>query len=85
MKLQEHFTALNTREWDDTPVSKLYDVEVVQEYHSVSNSFDKPVKRWPGTHKNVYCWVVLANGKAVGWNESASRGYSFPVITYKDA
>jgi len=39
--------------------------------------------RWPGSHKNVVIWYELANGKAVGWNENMSRGWSFPVITYK--
>lgn len=38
---------------------------------------------WPGTHKNVINWYILSNGYAVGWNESPSRGWSFPVIKLK--
>jgi hypothetical protein len=37
---------------------------------------------WPGKHKNVAVWYVLADGKAVGFNENKTRGWSFPVITY---
>ena len=40
-------------------------------------------KRWPGTHKNVHFWVVLENGYAVGWNESPSHGWSFPLFKLK--
>src|ERR1044072_9270428 len=38
---------------------------------------------WPGDHKYVSVWYVLANGKAVGWNQNPTRGWSFPVITYE--
>jgi hypothetical protein len=65
-------------EYIDTPAGKMKDVEVVQEFDSTV-----PGQRWPGKQKNVYAWVQLANGKAVGWNESPSHGWSFPVITYK--
>lgn len=37
---------------------------------------------WPGKHKNVIAWWVLANGYAVGWNENPAIGWSFPVIRY---
>ncbi len=38
--------------------------------------------RWPGKHKNVVCWWVLADGTAVGWNENVSVGGAFPVMRY---
>ncbi len=38
-----------------------------------------PGQGWPGPHQNVMWWYKLANGAAVGWNESPSRGWSFPV------
>jgi hypothetical protein len=50
---------------------KFADVEVVEE-----KEFG-----WPGPHKNVIFWVVLANGAAVGWNENPSIGWSFPLIS----
>lgn len=37
---------------------------------------------WPGREKNVKVWWVLANGKAVGFNENLVTGWTFPVITY---
>ncbi len=58
--------------YHDTPAFKMIDVEVVAEYHNT--------KKWPGTHKNVYFWVELKNGKSVGWNENPSTGWSFPVV-----
>ena len=63
-------------EYDDTPAYKLRDEEVVI-------SGDDLCKRWPGPQRNVTAWWVLANGKAVGWNENPSRGWSFPVISYR--
>jgi len=41
-------------------------------------------KAWPGSHKNVFFWVELKSGYAVGFNENPSRGYSFPVIKMKE-
>ena len=81
--LIEVFKDLRNGEWDDMPVAKLFNVPVVREYHSVVNSFGKPVRRWPGPQKNVFVWVELANGKAVGWNENPSKGWTFPVINLK--
>jgi hypothetical protein len=75
--LKDVFHSILGCEYVDTPAGKMKDVEVVQEYSFMS-------KRWPGKHKNVYSWCVLANGKAVGWNESPSRGWSFPVIKYTE-
>lgn len=37
-------------------------------------------RRWPGTQKYVYFWVILSNGYAVGWNENPIKGYSFPLV-----
>ena len=51
------------------------DVKVIEEV-------DGCERRWPGTHKNVMNWYILANGKAVGWNENPARGWSFPFIPY---
>src|SRR5882672_10504465 len=39
---------------------------------------------WPSHHKYVSRWYVLLNGKAVGFNENPSRGWSFPVIKYQE-
>lgn len=63
-------------EWDNTPAYKLRDVEVKAEHNLCS-------KKWPGPQKHVYNWCELVNGKAVGWNENPSRGWSFPVVTLK--
>lgn len=82
--LIETFTSLADGSWDDAPVAKHYDIEVVQEYSTVENSYGKPVKSWPGPQKNVYAWVVLVNGKAVGWNENPGKGWSFPVVKYTE-
>ena len=40
---------------------------------------------WPGREKNVKFWVVLFNGRAVGFNENPSKGWSFPVIRFQKA
>ena len=52
-----------------------WDVEVIKD-------IDGCEEKWPGRHKNVFDWCVLANGKAVGFNENPSVGWSFPVIDY---
>ena len=66
--------------YDDVPAYKHLDVEVVKDY----SLFDYDEwKSWPGIHKNVMNWCVLANGYAVGWNESASRGWTFPMVRIK--
>jgi len=31
------------------------------------------------THKNLYSFVELEDGTLIGWNESPSHGWSFPV------
>jgi hypothetical protein len=60
-------------EYHDSQVRKYVDVQVVSEHNS-------SVNKWPGIHKNVHFWVLLENGRAVGWNESPTHGWSFPVI-----
>lgn len=64
-------------EYDNSKAMKFADIEVIKEY----DTFKKP---WIGKHKNVHVWFILANGYAVGFNESPARGWSFPVIRYKD-
>lgn len=67
-----------------SPAAKLLDVEVVKE-HSRSKVVNDMILHnteyveWPGTQQNVHVWWELANGKAVGWNESPHKGWSFPV------
>ena len=63
-------------EYRETPAWKLRDVLVLHRY-------DSRDKRWPGTHRNVSYWIVLKNGKAIGWNEGP-QGWSFPVIRYTE-
>ena len=69
--------------YDDTPAFKLHDVKVIEEVHMSNIEGLKSWRNWPGIHRNVANWYILENGKAVGWNESPSRGWSFPVIKYK--
>jgi hypothetical protein len=64
----------------DTAAFKFCDVEVVAEHGGMDDTVRKP---WPGSHRNVYFWVELANGRAVGWNENPGRGWSFPVVKLK--
>ena len=59
----------------DSKAHKFDDIEVIWK-QNVLNHY----KKWPGTQKYVYFWVVLANGYAVGWNENPSKGWSFPII-----
>jgi len=64
-------------EYTDTPARKYADIVVVAEHHS-------HIRRWIGPQRYVMTWYVLANGKAVGWNENPSRGWSFPVIKFEE-
>jgi hypothetical protein len=66
--------------FDDVPAFRHADVEVVTEYGYGS---DEKWKHWPGTHKNVQNWCILANGYAVGWNENPSIGWNFPMVKMK--
>lgn len=63
------------REFYDSKAAQYLDQEVIKE-------MDGCIVRWPGTHKYVYVWWKLANGKCVGWNENPGRGWSFPVAKY---
>lgn len=64
-------------EYRDTPAFKLKDMKVI-ESHGRGGHHD--FLRWPGKQQSVVLWVVLENGKAVGWNENVSHGWSFPVL-----
>lgn len=64
--------------YDKTIAFNLRDMKVVQE-HSLFYEQDE-YSPWPGKHKNVYFWVELENGLAVGWNENPENGWSFPVL-----
>jgi hypothetical protein len=68
---------LSGGEYVDVPAFRHRDVVVLRKY-------DSRIKPWPGTQVNVSVWYVLANGKAVGWNENPIRGWTFPVITFRD-
>lgn len=57
-------------------IKKFGDVRVIEKKISTEDP-------WPGKEKNVYAWFILENGKAVGWNESVSRGLGFSLIPYK--
>lgn len=65
---------------DKTQAFKFRDEIVIKE-HSMFTDQDE-FQKWPGTHKNVYFWVELENGYAVGWNENPSKGWSFPVLKF---
>lgn len=66
-------------EYDNSKAFQLRDRKVVKEY----SDRDADWKPWPGPQKNVYSWCILDNGYAVGWNESQTRGWSFPVVKLK--
>ena len=72
-------TELNTREYDDTKAYKMLDRYVLDDHGCPMEPIENELC-WPGSHKNVYFWVELDNGFAVGWNENPSRGWSFPVV-----
>lgn len=63
----------NGCEYEGTRARALSNVKVVKEH-------DSSLEPWPGREVNVHVWWTLANGKRVGWNESPSRGWSFPVL-----
>lgn len=58
---------------------KYLDHEVIKEFSIGKAGF----KSWPGHHRNVLHWAILENGQCIGWNESASFGWSFPVLPKK--
>jgi hypothetical protein len=61
-------------QYEDSPAMPHVFIDVIAEHRD-----DRP---WPGNHRYVKVWFVLANGKAVGWNDNPTRGWSFPVINY---
>ena len=63
--------------YENTPAMKYAFIEVLASYHSQ----DRP---WPGEHRHISMWHILANGKAVGWNENPRR-WSFPVMRSPEA
>ncbi len=67
-------------EYDKTRAYAMRNVRVTAEHR---HHLDDDMVGWPGTHKNVYFWVELENGSAVGWNENPGRGWSFPVFKLK--
>ena len=75
-------TCLADSGYEKTRAYKMKDVLVVKEHCSLTDQDE--FQSWPGTHKNVYSWVELENGCAVGWNENPTRGWSFPVIKMKE-
>lgn len=62
---------------EDDKAWKYKDINVTKVHCSFSDGYEHVW--WPGTHKNVFYWVELENGYAVGWNENPSKGYSFPI------
>ena len=56
---------------------KMKHIVVIAEHGDLCD--ENPIP-WVGKHKNVYFWVELENGYAVGLNENPSNGWSFPVI-----
>jgi hypothetical protein len=66
-------------EFGHTPAWKLRDMRVVKKYGHGRNEDWKP---WPGKHRNVLNWIVLEDGRAIGWNEGP-QGWSFPVIPHR--
>ena len=65
-------------QYEDSPAMPLAFMDVIAVHRSSELA-------WPGSHRNVNSWYVLLNGKAVGWNENPTRGWSFPVINYQEA
>jgi hypothetical protein len=65
------------REFSNTRAATMLDCEISEEHSLVNAGL---YKRWPGPAKNVMSWWKLADGRCVGWNENAGRGWSFPVF-----
>ena len=81
MTLKEATPFEFAEQFQSSKAYKFCDVTVVKEYSATK---EDTWRQWPGKEKNVYCWWVLENGKAVGWNENPARGWSFPVVSYKE-
>lgn len=67
---------LHDSAFDNEKAHKFDNVQVIWQ----QNVLARITKPWPGKHKNVYFWVILKNGYAVGWNENPSKGWSFPLV-----
>lgn len=77
MKLRDWLTGKNLSDNENKKLSKHMDVEVQHEF--MMHEEDMWISwREFGSQKNVYNWVLLKNGLAVGWNENPSTGWSFP-------
>lgn len=66
----------------NTIAYKFKDINIIAE-HSSMLDYNSYIG-WPGKHKNVFFWVELENGYAVGWNENPGRGWSFPVFKIRE-
>ncbi len=63
----------------DEKIRKYFDCKVIKEFSMGSSSPFWMSWQEFGTHKNVWNWWLLENGIAVGFNESPSIGWSWPV------
>ena len=59
-------------------VQSYLDLEVVAQYQSVDPESSE-FAYWLGVGTNVFHWVLLENGRGVGWNESPAWGWQFYV------
>ncbi len=57
----------------NTRAATMLDCKVVKSNESWNSA------PWPGSQQNVHNWWTLEDGRCVGWNESPSHGWSFPV------
>lgn len=65
-------------ESEEKKMSKLMDKQILYEFVS-HNEITWVSWQEFGSHKNVYCWILLEKGQAIGWNENPARGWSFPM------
>ena len=45
---------------------------------SIHDGCEQAFPQSRNNYRNVYHWVILEDGSAVGWNESPRSGWSFP-------
>jgi hypothetical protein len=77
MTLREWLTGKQLSDNEEKKLNKHMDVEVQHEF--MAHHEDTWISwREFGSQKNVFCWVLLKNGLAVGWNENPATGWSFP-------
>jgi hypothetical protein len=75
--LKDWLIGKDLSENEEKKLEKHMDVEIQHEF--IAHHEDMWISwREFGSQKHVYCWVLLKNGLAVGWNENPSRGWSFP-------